>query len=85
MTEELFREDAYLKACDAIVTAVSDAGIELDRTVFYPSGGGQPGDVGLMHTSGGDVALTDTQKGAEPGVICTCPQTARRCPASVIR
>ena len=41
MTEELFREDAYLKSCEATVTAVGDAGIVLDRTVFYPTGGGQ--------------------------------------------
>ena len=44
MTEEIFRADAYEKQCDARVTAVDDAGIHLDRTVFYPMGGGQPGD-----------------------------------------
>lgn len=68
MTEELFRENAYLKTCDATVTAVSDAGIELDRTIFYPTGGGQPGDVGVLHTSGGDVAIVDTRKG-EGGIL----------------
>ena len=40
MTEELFREDAYLKTCDATVTAVSEQGIVLDRTIFYATGGG---------------------------------------------
>ena len=64
MTEELFREDAYLKSCEATVTAVSDAGVELDRTVFYPTGGGQPGDVGVLHTSAGEVAIIDPIKGA---------------------
>jgi len=73
MTEELFREDSYLKSCEAIVTAVTDAGIELDRTVFYPTGGGQPGDVGVLRTSGGDVAIIDTIKGAAPGVIVHIP------------
>ena len=68
MTEELFRENAYLKTCDATVTVVSDAGIELDRTIFYPTGGGQPGDVGVLHTSGGDVAIVDTRKG-EGGIL----------------
>ncbi|MBL4615170.1 MAG: alanyl-tRNA editing protein [Magnetovibrio sp.] len=62
MSEELFREDAYLKSCEAIVTAVSEAGIELDRTVFYPSGGGQPGDIGVLHAPNGDVAIVDTRK-----------------------
>lgn len=63
MSEELFREDSYLKSCDAIVTAVTVAGIELDRTVFYPSGGGQPGDIGVMHSPDGDIEIIDTQKG----------------------
>lgn len=73
MTEELFREDAYLTSCEATVTAVSDAGIELDRTVFYPTGGGQPGDIGVLHTSGGDVAIVDTIKGGGLGVIVHVP------------
>lgn len=40
MTDELFREDAALRQCDAHVLAVDAAGIRLDRTVFYPQGGG---------------------------------------------
>ena len=39
----LFRQDAYLKSCDATVVGVDEKGIRLDRTVFYPMGGGQPG------------------------------------------
>lgn len=73
MSEELFREDSYLKSCEATVIAVSEAGIELDRTVFYPNGGGQPGDIGVLHTSGGDVAIVDTQKGEDAGVILHVP------------
>jgi len=73
MTEELFREDAYLKSCEATVTAVTDAGIALDRTVFYPTGGGQPGDTGVLHTSNGDLAIIDTIKGNVPGVIVHVP------------
>ena len=69
MTEELFREDAYLKICEATVTAVSDAGVELDRTVFYPTGGGQPGDVGALRMSGREVEIVDTIKGDAPGQI----------------
>ena len=52
-TGELFREDAYLKSCDAIVTAVDEKGIRLNRTVFYPTGGGQPGDVGRLRAADG--------------------------------
>jgi misacylated tRNA(Ala) deacylase len=53
MTEELFRADAYLKSCQAVVTAVSEGGIVLDRTVFYATGGGQPGDTGWLRTEDG--------------------------------
>ena len=49
MTEALFRADAYLKSCDATVVSINDrGGVVLDRTVFYPTGGGQPGDSGTM-------------------------------------
>ena len=44
MTEELFRDDAYARECEATVTGVDERGIQLDRTVFYAAGGGQPGD-----------------------------------------
>jgi misacylated tRNA(Ala) deacylase len=54
MTEELFREDAYLKSCEARVVSVNErGGLVLDRTVFYPTGGGQPGDRGLMRLADG--------------------------------
>src|SRR5215470_9779966 len=70
MTEELFRADAYLKTCEAAVTAVDAAGIRLDRTVFYPMGGGQPGDAGeLRRADGSAIAITDTRKGEAPGEI----------------
>jgi misacylated tRNA(Ala) deacylase len=63
-TELLFREDAYLKSADARVLAVSERGIELDRTVFYPLGGGQAGDSGaLMRANGERVIVSDTRKG----------------------
>ena len=53
-TLELFREDSYAKDCEAEVLAVNDlGGIILDRTVFYPTGGGQPGDTGLLKRSDG--------------------------------
>jgi misacylated tRNA(Ala) deacylase len=60
----LFRDDAYLKSASARVIAVHERGIELDRTIFYPQGGGQMGDSGsLLRANGNRVAITDTRKG----------------------
>ena len=81
MTEELFREDAYLKSCTARVTAVDAAGIRLDRTVFYPMGGGQPGDTGLLRRADGStIAIADTRKGTLPGEIVHVPATGQPAP-----
>lgn len=53
MTEKLYRADAYAGACDARIVAVTDrGGIVLDRTVFYASAGGQPGDRGTIEVAG---------------------------------
>jgi misacylated tRNA(Ala) deacylase len=68
VTEELFREDSYLKECDATVVAMDDGALILDRTVFYPLGGGQPGDSGTMTWDGGSAAVVDTCYG-EGGMI----------------
>jgi len=63
-SELLFRADAYLKTAQARVVAVHESGIELDRTIFYPMGGGQPGDTGmLIRASGERIAINDTRKG----------------------
>jgi misacylated tRNA(Ala) deacylase len=64
MTELLFRDDAYLRTASARVVAVRDRGIELDRTIFYPFGGGQFGDTGtLRRASGEHIPIIDTRKG----------------------
>jgi len=63
MTDQLFREDSYLKDCEATVTASGDGAIVLDRTVFYPMGGGQPGDTGEISWAGGSARITDTRYG----------------------
>jgi misacylated tRNA(Ala) deacylase len=74
MTEEVFRSDAYATCCEAQVVAVHDQGIELDRTVFYPMGGGQPGDVGMLRRADGtEVLIADTRKGEQPGQILHVP------------
>lgn len=63
MVEELFRDDGYLRACDAQVTAVTDQGVRLNRTVFYPLGGGQPGDTGMLRSpDGSEFQVIDTRK-----------------------
>jgi len=68
MTEEIFRDDAYVRTCEARVVSVDDDGIEFDRTVFYATGGGQPGDVGVMRLQGGqDARIVDTRKSRESG------------------
>lgn len=64
MSELLFRIDAYLKSTEARVAAVHERGIELDRTIFYPLGGGQPGDTGaLVRANGERITIGDTRKG----------------------
>ena len=70
MTELLFRDDGYLRSCDARVTQVDDHGIRLDRTVFYPTGGGQPGDSGVLRlASGQEIEVVDTIKGELPDEV----------------
>lgn len=63
MTQELFRQDAYLRETSATVVAVGEQGIVLDRTVFYPLGGGQAGDSGvLVLPDGATLQVADTRK-----------------------
>ena len=70
MTEELFRSDATQTECDAVVTHVDERGVQLDRTVFYPHGGGQAGDRGeLVLGDGRAIAIIDTRKGERPGDV----------------
>jgi len=75
MTEELFREDATLAECSATIVAIDEAGVVLDRTVFYPLGGGQAGDAGTLTTAGGaQLVIADTRKHpTRPGDIAHVP------------
>ena len=63
MTEELFRLDSYVANCTASIAAIVEDSLELDRTVFYPMGGGQPGDRGTLALDDGHVLnVVDTRK-----------------------
>ncbi|HTS23277.1 MAG TPA: alanyl-tRNA editing protein [Casimicrobiaceae bacterium] len=73
-TELLFRGDAYLRSAKARVLGVSERGIELDSTIFYPLGGGQPGDTGaLIRANGERIAVADTRKGEAPDSVLHLP------------
>jgi misacylated tRNA(Ala) deacylase len=74
MTELLFRDDGYLRSCTARVIEADPRGIRLDRTVFYPMGGGQPGDTGVLRLVSGDtIAIVDTIKGEPPDEVIHIP------------
>jgi len=78
-TIELFREDARLRESDACISGIDERGIRLDRTVFYPHGGGQAGDSGELRLAGSvRIAIADTRKGESQGDIVHVPQPARR-------
>ncbi len=89
--ELIFREDAYACECNATVTAVDDRGIWLDRTIFYPEGGGQPGDMGTLTTEAGAVipiANTIKVDGADtsvcvPGDSSVLPAVGQRVTAKI--
>jgi misacylated tRNA(Ala) deacylase len=81
MTETLYRTDPYLKEAEAVVAAITpEGGIVLDRTIFYPTGGGQPGDAGVLSWGGREIAIATTVKGqgAEivliPGEVAGLPE-----------
>jgi misacylated tRNA(Ala) deacylase len=70
MSEALFRDDAFRREAQAQVVRAEPAGIVLDRTVFYPRGGGQAGDAGpLRLAEGGESAIADTVKGEGAEIV----------------
>jgi len=62
MTKLLYQDDSYLKEFDTNVVSVDGNKIELERTVFYPEGGGQPGDVGVLNSNGADYNVVGVKK-----------------------
>ena len=80
MTELLFRNDAYLTDCTAMVTGhTPEGGIIVDRTVFYPTGGGQPGDNGRITWDGGALTIATAVK-VEGGAVALVPSEPRAMP-----
>jgi len=70
VTEPLFQQDAYLRKCTAIVIEADEGVVVLDRTVFYPLGGGQPGDTGILRAADGrEWRVADARKGGEGRIL----------------
>lgn len=69
MTIAVFYEDPYLTGLHAQVTAVDGDWVQFDRTVFYPEGGGQPGDTGRLLCGARTLQVVETRKGTSPGTI----------------
>ncbi|MCP5074333.1 MAG: alanyl-tRNA editing protein [Rhodobacteraceae bacterium] len=70
MSQPLFRNDAYLREAEAAVTAVGDrGGIVLDRSLFYPNGGGQPGDAGKLAFDEHEIEIATTVKGDGADIV----------------
>jgi misacylated tRNA(Ala) deacylase len=62
MTQQLYQTDSYVREFDATVTAVDGRAVALDRTAFYPGGGGQPHDVGTLTWAGGSAKVVKVNK-----------------------
>lgn len=77
MTEQLFRKDAYLREAHGRVTAISDeGGILLDKTLFYPTSGGQPGDSGELTWEGGRLTIATAVKGQGDDIVLLAAEPA---------
>jgi misacylated tRNA(Ala) deacylase len=82
-TALLFRDDAYRRTASARVTQVSERGIALDRSIFYPQGGGQAGDTGVLRLADGrHITITDTRKGEGPDDVLHLPAPGSVLPAT---
>ena len=81
MTQDLFREDAYVREAEGTVTGhTPEGGIVLDASIFYPTGGGQPGDSGTLRWNGSSLAIATTIKGDGDSVVLV-PSEPRALPA----
>lgn len=73
ISEELFRLEPYRRDLDTLVTGLTpEGGILCEASIFYPTGGGQPGDSGRLSWEGGEIAVATTVK-ADGGRIVLIP------------
>lgn len=86
-TDALFRDDAYLRTADATIVAVNDrGGIILDRTIFYATSGGQPGDTGCLERADGSrIAIAATLTGETKDEIIHVRRRSKQCHRSARR
>ncbi|MCP2034046.1 alanyl-tRNA synthetase/misacylated tRNA(Ala) deacylase [Planomicrobium sp. HSC-17F08] len=85
MTKELFLEDSYLTSCEAEITAIDGDKVTLDQTVFYPAGGGQETDTGVLIQNGQEITVVKVKKEngeifhyvSEPDKLSLGPVTAK--------
>lgn len=73
-TEQIYNTDAYMRECEATVSEVVETGVVLDRTVFYPGGGGQPNDVGVMLKADGTELEVSKVSGRGGVIVHTIPE-----------
>lgn len=86
MTEALFRADAYLREAEATILSSGPGEIVLDRTIFYPQGGGQPGDIGALILNGGrQIAIVNAIYAADRKTILHTPAEGAALPAEDLR
>ena len=74
LTELLYNTDAYRRECEATVTDVTEGGVVLDRTVFYPGGGGQPNDIGVLVKADGAELEVSKMSGRGGVILHTAPE-----------
>ena len=80
MTDPLFRSAPYRRDCDTTITGLTETGgLVVAESVFYPTGGGQPGDTGWLEWEGGRLAIVDTRK-AGPVDVALIPEAGAALP-----
>jgi misacylated tRNA(Ala) deacylase len=85
MTDPLFRTDAYAQSCTTTVTRIAETGgIVVAASVFYPTGGGQPGDTGTLKWPGGEAAVVDTRKDGDDIALILAEGAAAPAPGTEV-